>query len=415
MPMMARQYDRGYVICRHYCCHYRQIMEQHRQQQQKQHPPSPKQAIQVRTGNFNGPSPPQWRKSHLSHCCFNVNHDKAWKMRVFILKLIAVILTINLSFSHKTAVKSNSSRARIETVTEATTITFIESREIESEATTVSKAIMSERINPIIREYSKREASDDETGDVDYYASFVKLLRREKRKEEDDDDEVREQEETIKKLFQLGLLDERSNKSLTNSLKFEGNRKIKYDLNVYTNLQIRDKMRTFNMSKLFEEGSQKDPISRIIILKNDTTLFVIHKFNKYYYWEHGQTAAAIIIFTMIVVGNISILHRLKSCRRRRSNVNYFIVQLAIADLFVGLFSVTLDTALRFQKAFTYGLLACRASKYIQVSTGKEREMYSELKMCVCARIERKAASYCECINQADGSIKGSQGKRALNK
>lgn len=51
------------------------------------------------------------------------------------------------------------------------------------------------------------------------------------------------------------------------------------------------------MSKIFEEGSQKDPSSRIVILKNETTLFVIHKFNKYYYWEYGQTAAAIIIFT----------------------------------------------------------------------------------------------------------------------
>lgn len=90
--------------------------------------------------------------------------------------------------------------------------------------------------------------------------------------------------------------------------------------------------------------------------------------SKYYYWEYGQTAAAIFIFTMIVVGNISILNKLKSCSRRRSNVNYFIVQLAIADLLVGLFSVSLDTVLRLQKSFTYGLMACRISKYIQVST-----------------------------------------------
>jgi hypothetical protein len=47
-------------------------------------------------------------------------------------------------------------------------------------------------------------------------------------------------------------------------------------------------------------------------------------------WQYGQSVGSFIIFCMIVVGNLSILHRLKSCRRRRSNVNYFIVQLAIA-------------------------------------------------------------------------------------
>lgn len=90
--------------------------------------------------------------------------------------------------------------------------------------------------------------------------------------------------------------------------------------------------------------------------------------DKYYYWEHVQSGLSIIIFIMIVVGNLSILHRLKSCRRRRSNVNYFIVQLAIADLFVGFFSVTLDALLRLQKAFKYGSLACKSTKYISVSS-----------------------------------------------
>lgn len=88
---------------------------------------------------------------------------------------------------------------------------------------------------------------------------------------------------------------------------------------------------------------------------------------KYYYWKFGQTTSAAIIFFMIVIGNVSILNRLKRCRRRRSNVNYFIIQLAIADLFVGVFSLALDSFLRLQKSFPYGLIACQASKYISVS------------------------------------------------
>lgn len=99
------------------------------------------------------------------------------------------------------------------------------------------------------------------------------------------------------------------------------------------------------------------------------------KLSKYYYWEFGQTIGSLMIFCIVVIGNLSILHRLKFdllrrhdfSRRRRSNVNYFIIQLAIADLFVGFFSITLDSVWRLQKSFPYGTIACQASKYVSVS------------------------------------------------
>lgn len=43
-----------------------------------------------------------------------------------------------------------------------------------------------------------------------------------------------------------------------------------------------------------------------------------------------QNVGAFILLVIILAGNSSILHRLKLGRRRRSNVNYFIVHLAIA-------------------------------------------------------------------------------------
>lgn len=46
--------------------------------------------------------------------------------------------------------------------------------------------------------------------------------------------DMRERKATIEKLFQIGLLDERSNNTLQDDLKLEGIKKITYDSNVYS-------------------------------------------------------------------------------------------------------------------------------------------------------------------------------------
>lgn len=123
-----------------------------------------------------------------------------------------------------------------------------------------------------------------------------------------------------------------------------------------------------NMTIGFDKSSKANPEIHWVVLYNATTILAVRSATKYHYWELEQTVSSVIIFIMIVVGNLSILFKLKgSTKRRRSNVNYFIVQLARADLLVGLVNVTLDLFLRKQKTYPWGLAACKASKYFPVS------------------------------------------------
>ena len=110
--------------------------------------------------------------------------------------------------------------------------------------------------------------------------------------------------------------------------------------------------------------------------------------------EHGEiwtpevtqrVVTVVVLMVLTLVGNVAIIVRLGACRRccrRRgrhsatsatstsnppSRVNVFIVNLAVGDLTVCLFTMTTEVLfVVFEKAWLLGAAACRLLLYIQV-------------------------------------------------
>ncbi|XP_076328800.1 cardioacceleratory peptide receptor-like [Tachypleus tridentatus] len=90
-----------------------------------------------------------------------------------------------------------------------------------------------------------------------------------------------------------------------------------------------------------------------------------------------------IIFTMILVGNCSVLVRLLLSKNGKSRMNFFIMHLALADLSVGLVQVLADVIWRMTVDFYGGRFVCKIVRYFQVLV-----TYSSTYMLVSLSIDR---------------------------
>ncbi|GLV39251.1 Crustacean cardioactive peptide receptor [Carabus blaptoides fortunei] len=90
-----------------------------------------------------------------------------------------------------------------------------------------------------------------------------------------------------------------------------------------------------------------------------------------------------ILFVMIVLGNSAVLLTLSLNKRRKSRMNFFIKQLAIADLTVGLISVLTDIIWRITVTWHAGNVACKLIRFLQATV-----TYSSTYVLVALSIDR---------------------------
>ncbi|XP_015520111.1 cardioacceleratory peptide receptor-like isoform X1 [Neodiprion pinetum] len=105
--------------------------------------------------------------------------------------------------------------------------------------------------------------------------------------------------------------------------------------------------------------------------------------NIYYFYEKEQFAVMGGLFFAIVIGNGAVLAALLLTRSRKSRMNHFIKQLAIADLLVGLINVGTDIVWRSTVDWLAGNLACKLIKYFQAVV-----TYSSTYVLVALSIDR---------------------------
>ncbi|XP_050100114.1 cardioacceleratory peptide receptor-like [Anopheles aquasalis] len=87
--------------------------------------------------------------------------------------------------------------------------------------------------------------------------------------------------------------------------------------------------------------------------------------NSFYFYETVQSAVTWVLFAVIVLGNSAVLVALTLNRTRKSRMNFFIKQLAIADLSVGLLSVLPDNIWRMTVEWRAGNTACKTIRFMQ--------------------------------------------------
>ncbi|KAH8417106.1 hypothetical protein KR222_003256 [Zaprionus bogoriensis] len=105
--------------------------------------------------------------------------------------------------------------------------------------------------------------------------------------------------------------------------------------------------------------------------------------NSFYFYETEQFAVLWILFTIIVLGNSAVLFVMFINKNRKSRMNYFIKQLALADLFVGLLNVLTDIIWRITISWRAGNLACKVIRFSQVCV-----TYSSTYVLVAMSIDR---------------------------
>ncbi|XP_049286145.1 cardioacceleratory peptide receptor-like isoform X1 [Anopheles funestus] len=88
--------------------------------------------------------------------------------------------------------------------------------------------------------------------------------------------------------------------------------------------------------------------------------------NSFYFYETEQFTVLWILFVVIVLGNTAVLVTLFLNKNRKSRMNFFIKQLAIADLSVGLLSVLTDIVQRITISWLAGNVACKLIRFVQV-------------------------------------------------
>ncbi|KAL1116575.1 hypothetical protein AAG570_005047 [Ranatra chinensis] len=96
-----------------------------------------------------------------------------------------------------------------------------------------------------------------------------------------------------------------------------------------------------------------------------------------------QLAVLWTLFLLIVLGNTAVLLALAFNKNRKSRMNYFIMQLAVADLCVGLISVLTDIVWRITITWHAGNFACKIIRYLQAVV-----TYSSTYVLVALSIDR---------------------------
>ncbi|XP_063903314.1 cardioacceleratory peptide receptor-like isoform X1 [Zophobas morio] len=105
--------------------------------------------------------------------------------------------------------------------------------------------------------------------------------------------------------------------------------------------------------------------------------------NSFYFYKAEQFAVLWVLFTMIVLGNSAVLVALLVSKSRKSRMNFFIRQLAIADLAVGLINVSTDIAWRITVAWHAGNVLCKIIRFLQAVV-----TYSSTYVLVALSIDR---------------------------
>ncbi|XP_044251491.2 cardioacceleratory peptide receptor [Drosophila takahashii] len=89
--------------------------------------------------------------------------------------------------------------------------------------------------------------------------------------------------------------------------------------------------------------------------------------NSFYFYETQQFITLWFLFFTIVLGNSAVLFVMFIKKNRKSRMNFFIKQLAFADLCVGLINVLTDIVWRSTVAWNAGNLACKLIRFIQTT------------------------------------------------
>ncbi|KAJ8732553.1 hypothetical protein PYW07_015152 [Mythimna separata] len=105
--------------------------------------------------------------------------------------------------------------------------------------------------------------------------------------------------------------------------------------------------------------------------------------NVYYFYDSIQFTVMWVLFVAIVVLNTSVIAALLCTNARKSRMNFFIMQLAIADLFVGLIYVFPDIIQKITIAWLAGEFMCKSVKFLQAVV-----MYASTYVLVALSIDR---------------------------
>lgn len=118
-------------------------------------------------------------------------------------------------------------------------------------------------------------------------------------------------------------------------------------------------------------------------MKNATNSSTVDKVNFYYFYDSIQFTVMWVLFVAIVVLNASVIAALLCTNARKSRMNFFIMQLAIADLFVGLIYVFPDIIHKITIAWLAGEFMCKTVKFLQAVV-----MYASTYVLVALSIDR---------------------------
>nr|XP_031826741.1 cardioacceleratory peptide receptor isoform X1 [Nomia melanderi] len=105
--------------------------------------------------------------------------------------------------------------------------------------------------------------------------------------------------------------------------------------------------------------------------------------DRFFFYQTEQFTVLWLLFAMIVVGNIAVLIGLLWGKRRKTRMDFFIKQLALADLLVGLISVLTDIIWRMTVTWHAGNVACKLIRFMQVVV-----TYSSTYVLVALSIDR---------------------------
>ncbi|XP_031826743.2 crustacean cardioactive peptide receptor isoform X3 [Nomia melanderi] len=105
--------------------------------------------------------------------------------------------------------------------------------------------------------------------------------------------------------------------------------------------------------------------------------------DRFFFYQTEQFTVLWLLFAMIVVGNIAVLIGLLWGKRRKTRMDFFIKQLALADLLVGLISVLTDIIWRMTVTWHAGNIACKLIRFMQVVV-----TYSSTYVLVALSIDR---------------------------
>ena len=115
----------------------------------------------------------------------------------------------------------------------------------------------------------------------------------------------------------------------------------------------------FNLTEILNNSSENNSAENPA--ENGETSVI----NPGYFYQVEQLTFLWILFSLIVIGNATVLIALIVSKGRKSRMNFFIKHLAAADLCVGLISVLTDIIWKITISWEAGLIACKLISFMQ--------------------------------------------------